>query len=142
MLIKRWLTHPTVFLSVIISFSLAKASEEEFLKNLNIEITAAEDNGDTKKLETVLSQKLVFRRASGAVVDRDQFLAQVKVRPKTNTEIESIKLFGHDRAIVTCIVTMKVKDKVERYHNLRMFIRETNQWKLLAWANEKLDTIK
>jgi hypothetical protein len=35
---------------------------------------------------------------------------------------------------VKCIVTCGE----ERFHNLRLFVRLEQQWKLLGWANERL----
>ncbi len=61
---------------------------------------------------------------------------QQRVNVDRDTEIESIHLYG-DRAVVTCIVTMPQKPP-NKYHNVRLFIRETAGWKLLGWANEAI----
>lgn len=116
----------------------AASTDEDVLKKLNLEITAAEDRGDSKWLEGVIGSELAFRRASGALVGRDQFLKDVKARDKTSTKIESVKLYGKDRAIVTSIVTMKIDGNDTSFHNLRMFVRHKDTWQLIGWANEKL----
>ena len=69
------------------------------------------------------------------IVDRKEFLDAVASGSDRDTEVESIHLYG-DRAVVTCIVTMKPGG--ERYHNLRLFVRREGGWKLLGWANEPL----
>ncbi len=114
----------------------AATSDEEILKNLNIEIAAAEDRGDRKWLENILAPELSFRRASGKIVGREQFLKDVKSRPSSVTRIESIKFYGRDRAVVTAIVNLKIDGKDAAFHNVRLFVRDGATWKLLGWANE------
>lgn len=107
------------------------------LKELNIEIGAAESRGDRGWLDGVIAEKLTFQRANEArtIVDRNDFLDSVVSGSDRDTHVESIHLY-EDRAVVTCIVTLKPGDK--KYHNLRLFIRKEEGWKLLAWANEPL----
>jgi hypothetical protein len=52
---------------------------------------------------------------------------------RRQTQVESIALWGN-RAVVTCIVTIGNM----RYHNVRLFIRQDQAWKILGWANEPL----
>ncbi|MES2854949.1 MAG: nuclear transport factor 2 family protein [Bdellovibrionota bacterium] len=120
--------------------SLAETAshDEAALRKLNLEITAAEDAGDIKRLESILASQIGFRRANGVIVGRDQFLKDVKSRAATKTEIESVKIYGKDRAVVTCIVTMKINNEDAKFHNVRMFVRESSDWKLIGWANERL----
>jgi hypothetical protein len=66
-----------------------------------------------------------------------EFLSKVTPGVPRETEVQSIDLQG-DRALVTCIVTMKSPDGDNRFHNMRLFVRHEGQWKLLGWANEKL----
>lgn len=80
----------------------------EALKERNIEIGAAESRGDRDSLDGALATKLAFQRANEAktIVDRKEFLDAVASGSDRDTEVESIHLYG-DRAVVTCIVTMK-----------------------------------
>jgi hypothetical protein len=119
-------------------FGEAINSDELALENLNAQITAAEDRGDQKWLESVLASELAFRRANGVLVGRQQFLADVKSREPSKTTIESIKIYGDTRAVVTCVVTIKINGQDTEFHNIRLFIREGKSWKLLGWANERL----
>ena len=135
----RWILI-TLSVSSLFSYNLHAASttdDEAVLKKLNIEIAAAEDRGDRKWLEDILAQEFAFRRANAKVVGREQFLKDVKSRAPSKTNIESVKLYG-DRAVVTCIVTIKIDDQDADFHNVRLFVREGTGWKLLGWANERL----
>jgi hypothetical protein len=109
----------------------------EALRQRNIEIGAAESRGDRAWLDAALATKLAFQRANEAktIVDREEFLNAVTSGPDRETQVESIHLYG-DRAVVTCIVTMPPGG--QKYHNLRVFVRREEGWKLLGWANERL----
>jgi len=109
----------------------------EALSELNAQIGAAESSGSRDRLDGVMATKLAFQRANEArtIVDRKEFLDAVAAGSDRDTEIESIQLYGN-RAVVTCIVTMKPAQT--RFHNLRLFVRRENGWKLLGWANEPL----
>ena len=98
---------------------------------------AAESRGDRDWLDGALATKLAFQRGNQkrTIVDRKEFLDAVGPASDRDTEIESIHLYGN-RAVVTCIVTMKPGG--ERFHNVRLFIRPEAEWKLLGWANEPL----
>jgi hypothetical protein len=128
-------------ISLVLSNSLQAnlvAGDESDLKRINLEIAAAEDRGDQEWLASVLAPELAFRRASGVVVGREKFLSDVKARGPSKTEIESIKILGKDRAIVTAIVTLKMDGQDTAFHNVRLFIRQETGWKVLGWANERM----
>jgi Domain of unknown function (DUF4440) len=114
-------------------------SDRDKLRDLNIRIGAAESAGDKDFLAGVIAPKLAFRRANatGDCVDRDGFLKGVKESAERQTEIESINILSANRAIVTCLVTLKTDSIPNRFHNARLFIRDKDgQWKILGWANE------
>lgn len=117
-------------------FAESVEGEKAALKKLNIEIAAAEDRGDRKWLASILASELSFRRANGVVVGKEQFLKDVKSRAATKTEVEEITIYGKSRAVVTSIVTVKMDGQDKAFHNVRLFIKEDNKWKLLGWANE------
>jgi uncharacterized protein DUF4440 len=109
-------------------------SDKQALEELNVEIGTAETQGNRERLAEILAPKLAFQRADGTTVDdRNEFLGKVKTGSDRKTEIESIAFYGN-RAVVSCIVTMASG----RYHNLRLFIKQGEDWKLLGWANERL----
>jgi len=115
-------------------------SDIAVLEQLNIDVGAAEDRVDGVWLDGVLAPKLAFRRANGLIVDRGEYLTPYLngTAPKRNseTQVEHIHLYG-DRAIVTCIVTVKNASGDQRFHNVRLWVRHEGEWKLLGWANEQ-----
>lgn len=111
--------------------------DKALLERLNIQIGEAESEGDSKCLASIVAPELAFRRANEQIDDRDRFLEAVAPGDRRETQVESIHVYG-DRAVVTCVVTMKSADGEKRYHNLRLFIRHEAEWKLLGWANEQL----
>jgi hypothetical protein len=115
--------------------------DKQTLEQLNIRIGVEESKGDNESrawLDSIIAPKLTFRRADATTIDsREEFLKKVKPSVPRETKVESIELHG-DRAVVTCIVTMKSLDGDKRFHNLRLFVRHEGQWKLLGWANEPL----
>lgn len=109
------------------------------LEELNIRIGLAETKGDRNWLDKVVAPRLAFQRADRTTVDnREEFLDKVTQSACRETQVESIYLYG-ERAVVGCIVTVKSENGDKRYHNLRLFVRHAEQWKLLGWANEPLD---
>jgi hypothetical protein len=48
------------------------------------------------------------------------------------TRIDGVALHGN-RAVVTCTVRQDWED----FHNIRLFACDYNEWRLLAWANER-----
>jgi hypothetical protein len=111
--------------------------DKDALRELNVKIGIAESEGDREFLSSVLAPVLAFRRASGAVVDRATFLDAVKQGARRETAIESIDLLGSDRAVVTCMVSLVEGDRTKQFHNVRLFVRSSEDaWKLLGWANE------
>lgn len=101
----------------------------EALIRLNDDITEAENAGDIARLGGFIAQKLAFQRRDGSLADRDAFL--LTPRPgHRELRIESIQLYG-DRAVVACVVT----DGDLVTHNLRLFVRQEDDWALLGWAN-------
>jgi hypothetical protein len=111
------------------------------LEQLNIRIGVEESKGDDQSrswLAGVIAPKLAFGRADRTTIDdREDFLKKVKPSDPRETEVVSIDLHG-DRAVVSCIVTLKSASGGKKFHNLRLFVRHEGQWKLLGWANEPL----
>ena len=102
----------------------------EALLQRNEAITVAENTGDLAALGKFIAPQLAFLRRDGAIVDRDAFLHAA--RPgRRELRIASVQVFG-TRAVVACTVT----DAGAVTHNLRLFVKEHGDWKLLGWANE------
>lgn len=123
-----------------------KPSDFKDLEDLNIQIGVAESTRDQQSydwLSSVIAPELAFQRADPekTINDRGEFLKLIKpFKPddpnlgSRETKVESIEIYG-DRAVVACVVTFGGN----KYHNLRLFVRRENQWRLLGWANEDYD---
>lgn len=110
--------------------------DEQALRELNLKIIAAENNGDREWLASVLAPRLAFQRADPLRTVEDQVSFLAGVQPggdRVTSDMEPIEIYG-DRAIVKCIVTTGAR----RIHNLRLFVRREGEWKLLGWANENV----
>jgi hypothetical protein len=113
----------------------------EALRALNVEIGRAETRGDAAFFEELLAPAFAMRRADGKRLDdRVAFLAGVAESAERRTDVDSISFVGQCRAVVDCVVAMETTEGERRFHNVRLFVRESPQapWKLLAWANELL----
>jgi hypothetical protein len=110
------------------------------LRELNQQFGNEEQRGEDGKpfFELHLSNRLLFRRASGKVVGKTEFLGGLANNPfeSRTTEEISVHVDG-DRALVTLIVvgTLKADKSVHRYRNVRFFTQEGNRWLLDAWYN-------
>jgi hypothetical protein len=108
--------------------------DEQTLRELNEQMTEAENEGNRAWFDSVLAPRLAFQRADEArtIDDRDAFLQKLKPGgDRRNVTIGPIDVHG-DRAIVQLIVATGGR----RFHNLRLFVRRDGGWKLLGWANE------
>jgi Domain of unknown function (DUF4440) len=111
------------------------------LERINLRIAEEEQRRDAGSLQffaTVLCEALIFRRANGTVVGKQEFIAGLQnPNPFTQREVEDMKiwLIG-DRALVTLIVRTRTQDGTEgRYRNIRVAFRIGNTWQLGVWYN-------
>ena len=113
------------------------STDHEALGKLNVDIGNAESRGDKGYFEDLLTPAFAFRRASGVVVDRKQFIEAVAPGAERTTTVRSITFAGRARAVVACTVAMDVQGTKKDFDNLRVFVRgDDGKWKLLGWANE------
>ncbi len=101
----------------------------ETLIRLNQDITIAENEGDLGRLGAFIAPLLAFQRRDGSIVGRDDFLQNPKSGHR-ELRVESIQVYGR-RAIVACVVS----DAGKATHNLQLFVKDQEDWKLLGWAN-------
>lgn len=117
---------------------MKSTDDKQVLREINVEIGAAEDRGDREWLASILAPRLAFQRANQerSVDAAEEYLRKVAPSgPRTTKVLEPIDIYG-DRAIVKCIVTTGGRD----YHNIRLFVRRDDKWQLLGWANEAIRT--
>jgi hypothetical protein len=108
--------------------------DNDLLRELNIKIGDAENRGDKEWLISILAPRLAFQRADKikTVDDKVAFLQKVAPGVERITRIIEPIVFYGNRAIVQWVVTIGAQE----FHNLRLFVKREEQWKLLAWANE------
>jgi len=89
--------------------------------------------------DEVLADSFAFRRRTGVVVGREDFLNAVETGgDRTVIGEPKIEAVGKMRATARYTVSMTVDGLVRRFDNLQVLIRDdTGAWKLLAWANEE-----
>jgi hypothetical protein len=87
-----------------------------------------------------LADNLVFRRANGAVIGKQEFLEGLKP-----DQLEMLETFVDDITInqesAVVDVTVKAKRRNQspaEFRNIRMFQKNGTQWQLAAWINTKL----
>lgn len=114
------------------------------LSELNKEFGKAEQARNAAFFEKHLADHMVFRRASGVLSNKAEFLAGL-VNPALiyhtiNTEIISVNE-SSEKAVVKAVVTVDMtKDNVNiqgSFTNIRFFEKQHEVWKLITWFNEK-----
>lgn len=119
------------------------------LLNLNNKIPEAERNRDVAYLETILEQRLVFKRADGSIADKLAYLDSLTNEANTiqaiDQHIASIEFSkANDVAIVNTIVRFHGaragKEVQGIFRNIRYFRKEA-RWKMFVWHNDKLSSV-
>jgi ketosteroid isomerase-like protein len=125
-------------------------SLQQELTKLNIDIGEAEKQRDKDTLNRILANDVIFRRASGVVVDKATYLKDLQNSENTYnylcSEVIEVKL---SESQDTAIVTLHVRAKGKRggnpfegvYRNIRAFRKEGQDWKCYAWFNEPLEPL-
>lgn len=116
------------------------------LIGLNVLIGEAELNRDEDFLSGVLSDELIFRRANGSIVSKEEYLTNLMKQENTYEFLhsENIKAQVKDD---TALVSLNVRAKGKRgekefegnFHNLRVFINKAKNWQCVIWHNTSLD---
>lgn len=116
------------------------------LIGLNVLIGEAELHRDEDFLRGNLADELVFRRANGSVVTKEEYLDEL-MKPENTYEYlvaENIKSQIKDD---TALVSLNVRAKGKRgekefegtFRNLRVFVRKEKNWQCVIWHNTRLD---
>lgn len=121
------------------------------LEALNREIGEAEKRRDVTFLDGVLADALVFRRASGAIVNKGQYMADLVAPYNTYERLDSTQIevtLHEDTAIVSLLVNAKgMRRNAEGqdvefegiFRNTRIFLKsqDGNDWRCSVWFNTK-----
>lgn len=113
------------------------------LEKLNQRFGDEEQRGEDGKpfFELHLSSNLLFRRASGKIVGKTEFLNGLANNPfESRTSEDIVVHVDGDRALATLIVigTRRDDKSVHRYRNVRFFTQEGNRWHLDTWYNYEI----
>ena len=123
---------------------MARDTGTEELITLNVNIADWEQRRDAesiRKLDEVMAQSLMFRRADGTVVDKQTFLQALQnPAPFTDRGSEDVVVTVRgERALATLVVVgTKPDGTVGRYRNVRFFLYREGRWQLVFWFNEEL----
>jgi hypothetical protein len=125
------------------SVSAIEITPTQDLEELNREIGEMEQQGTAafEYFNTLLSDQLIFRRASGKVVGKSEpggFLDSLNKNPFKSRVSENISVaLQFDRVLVTLVVVgTRADDGSEhRYRNIRLFSRSADKWILEFWYN-------
>lgn len=111
------------------------------------EMEQKRDEEAHKFFEKRLSEKLIFRRANGAVVSKSEpegFLESLnRTDPFKSRRSEDLYVTSlGDRALVTLIVVAtRADNSVARYRNIRLFSRFGDDWLLDFWYNYEITSL-
>ena len=113
------------------------------LEELNRRIAEREQEGaqGAHFFDGLLSDTLVFRRASGQVVGKAEFLEGLRgTSPFSDRRIDGevdVRLLDDDRAVVTLVIAARraAGGDWSRYRNVRLFTREDDRWRMELWFN-------
>jgi hypothetical protein len=112
----------------------------------------AEKSREAAFFETLLAEKLTFRRASGMVVDKATFLKDLQNPANTYDLLESEDVSATVQEGVA-VVTLLVRAKGMRegkpfagvFRNIRIFVHEPDKqppWQLHAWFNVRVPDVQ
>ena len=125
------------------------STEDQALIGLNTQIAEAENQRKADFLDKILSEALRFRRASGVVVDKATYLADLK-DPSNTYDYNVPEDVTPQIYECLAIVTLRVRAKGTRggkpfegiFRNVRIFLNEPGKepkWQLHFWFNVKVE---
>lgn len=120
-------------------------TSDNILYELARRMGEAEKGRDDEFFKGLLADNLTFRRASGAIVDKETFLTDLRNPGNTYEKLESkdiaVQVY-EGIALVTLLVhasgTREGKPFDGVFRNIRIFLREpgkTPEWQLHSWFN-------
>jgi hypothetical protein len=127
-----------------------KTTEVDVIRVLNAQMSAEEKRGadGVDYYRELLDQSLRFRRASGAVVTRDEYLIDLANPANSRDEIEPVGPLDctvyENTAIASVLLRVKGmngdKPLSGLFRNVRIFHREASDkpWRLKVWFNDKV----
>jgi hypothetical protein len=114
---------------------------EKTLRALNAAIGDAERGGDTAFFQRVLADDLIFRRASGAVVTKQQFLYDLEPNAFVvmRDEVVDVQVYDDSVVVTVRVTAQRPGDQTPQdYLNIRRFVNRRGEWQMQAWLNTAL----
>src|SRR5262245_37180493 len=120
-------------------------NDELELEHLAVRMGEAERKRDVPFLRGILADDLWFRRASGKVVNKAQYLKDLESSENSYEYLESEDVAARVWESVG-VVALRVRAAVLRggtrdegvFRNLRLFERRGEGWKCVAWLNTRV----
>ena len=121
----------------------AQAGAQEDLTRLNAKIGEAEKRHEDRDLEflaRVLHDDLVFRRADGSIVGKQDYLEAVPTRTYERLESEVVEIHERDKSTVAIVLvdasgTTAAGSFEGRFRNTRVFVNDAGRWLCRIWVN-------
>jgi hypothetical protein len=118
---------------------------ENDLAAINEQSVEVEQHGgkDARKFfDELLSDELMFRRASGKILGKTEFLQDLEKNSPFSSRTSGIISVTaiDDRALVNLVVVGTRADdgSVHRYRNIRLFSRSDGKWRMEFWYNYEI----
>jgi catechol 2,3-dioxygenase-like lactoylglutathione lyase family enzyme len=110
-------------------------------RDIALDMGRAERQGDRNSLDRYLHKDLIFRRANGSVVNKEEFLAELKPREgRLDSEIMEDEEEGLLARADSVVVTLIVRTLDASFRNVRVFVRDDGEWQCKLWVNTRLET--
>ena len=108
------------------------------LTTLNAQILQAEEAGLPDQIAPHLHENFTIIRASGKKENRQAFLDAVPANANRGRSADQLEIhpYGDCAVVIICVTTSQNKDgapAVGRFWNTRVFIRQSGQWRCVAW---------
>jgi ketosteroid isomerase-like protein len=121
------------------------ATAEQTLTALNERFAVAERGRDEEFFRSVLADALVFRRANGTRVGKEQFVEGLMDESNRFDQLEAedleVVIYGTELALASLVVHAAGERAGERFEgdfrNTRLFVKEDGDWKCAVWFNTR-----
>jgi catechol 2,3-dioxygenase-like lactoylglutathione lyase family enzyme len=115
------------------------------LVQLNVRIGAAEREHDVAFLDHVLHDELIFRRADGSFVGKDDYLGDLGNRAYEELDVQITAVDEKkESVVVTAIVsargTSHGRPFAGTFRNTRTFVTDEERWQCRLWVNTRVES--
>jgi ketosteroid isomerase-like protein len=131
-----------LLLSASLAFAQSAPSSEQELTTMLHNFLDGAAKGDKAAFERFFAEDVIYTRAVGLVLDRADILKDVAPpkpgEPLDTYDAEDVVVHQHgDVAVVNFRLVVMVDDHGKQqksyYRNTGTFLRESGQWKVIAW---------